>query len=52
MPLRRFALVTLCLAALLPLIVSCGSDVKKAQEFIEAGMYPQAISLLEKRNER
>ena len=25
------------------------SDVKKAREFMKAGMYPQAISLLEKR---
>jgi len=39
----------ICLLSTTPSHALFDSDVKKAKEFISAGMYPQAISLLEKR---
>ena len=51
---KKFALITTLLVALVCLInpisyAFTNKDVKKAKEFEAAGMYPQAIALLEKR---
>lgn len=39
-----------CIVLAITFLIGCGSgDVQKAKEFIDAGMYPQAIELLTKR---
>ena len=50
MPFHRYAKVLICVPLLCLFLFSNGqASVKKAKEFMIAGMYPQAIELLDKR---